>query len=474
MRILPITSNLYTRRVDYDRRKPHLSNSFVQYPNDTFTLSFQANVIASQKEFRRHIAHRPGHHCLYCERELTYESPDFFAWKDGGLFSEPISVITEQLKQYKVSLHDTQAKVFSMLEELAKIKPKTRLDDAINIMSVLANRDLYKIQEPIFDSITAQAKMLPDKERSAVLSIIEISKKRIFRQPYIEEYSGLELRYQIINLTESISDETQKKRIVELAELLMIKSIRKDKKTVTNDVIKKVLETLYPDKEITVTPEMKKEFTREKLRFTIINAIRQEASAANCKDIEKLCDNAEKQLNNEPIIRKFTNKGLMYDLNKALRDIQGTKNNQIKTRILSLASGLPKTDNSVHAFIAKHDESTPEKIAYDIFAPSFTTVEHKIPKSKEGPDKVANYAGACAKCNNGRQDGPMDKYLRRFHSTNEGVRKAVQRNADETIRDANAGYYTYADAKESIRILSEQSKVPIDDSALKDRTPGHG
>lgn len=465
MKVFPITANLFTYKPDFKRKSSYISDVFAE-PKDIFVPSFhgKSKIITTQKQFRTN-AKRPGHHCLYCHIPFSYEGKDLNNWIDGGLFSESIKTIVEQFKQFKPSLHEKEKEVFSMVEELSQTYPNAHLDTVIKIMSILANKDLYKVQKPIFDSIVAQAQMLPEKEKNAVESIIEISKKRIFHQPYIEEYSAKELRYQIGRLAESIPNEEQAKKIRKITDLLMIQCIRKEKKDVTYDVVRKVLGTLYPDQEITVTKAVKREYTREKLRFTIIDAIRREAETAKSGDIVRLCDNAVKQLNKEPIVRKFTNKGLKHDLAEALEDIKKSKFNRIRGRIFELADRLPTSENSIHAFITKHDQSTSEKIAYDIFAPSNVTVEHMLPSSENGDDIVTNYAAACAKCNSRRQSMPMNKFFKRYEPRN------AQLYADEVIADTNNGYYTYQDGVGILNTLEQQSKIKINTDGLKFNVP---
>ncbi len=477
MKVFPITTNLFTYKPDFKRKSsPYISDVFAE-PVDTFVPSFQAKIkqpIKTLKEFREHTT-GTGHHCLYCHKELKYGEKDIKDWTEGGLFSEPIKTIVQHFKQYKPSLHEKEKEVFSMIEELSEMYPDAHLDTVIKIMSILANKDLYKVQKPIFDSIVDQAKLLPEKEKNAIESIIEISKKRIFHQPYIEEYSALELRYQIRRLTEAIPNDEQAKKIEKLTDLLMIQCIRKEKKDVTYDAVKKVLETLYPDQEITVTKAMKKEYTREKLRFTIIDAIKREAEAAKSGDIVQLCESAKRQLNKEPIVRKFTNKGLKHDLAQVLEPAkdkggqaqalennkENAKHKRIRTRIFYLADSLPTSDSSIQAFIVKHDRSTSEKIAYDIFAPSSNTAEHLLPQSQNGTDDITNIAAACKRCNNDRQDGPMEKLFRRHGREN------AQLYADEVIADTNNGYYTYQDGLGILETLEQQSGIKINRDGLK-------
>lgn len=463
MRIFSITAINYSR--------PNIQNSnnkgFVRFSAPNYisqdTFSFTANPIKpikTKSEFREHALKRI-YNCLYCGIPMRYDETMFLEWKRSNLFSKPISEFVKTFKKYRDSLHDTERQIFDYVEFISQKSPQAKLDTVIKMMSVQANRELLTLQNPIFDSIAVESYKLPIENRNAILNLISRSKLRILKIPHIEKFSGKETRYKIENLTKTIPNDRTAKRINNLAELLTIPAIYKETEPITDKVVIRILRTITPNARINKNTKIKNKYSAKRLNLMIIDKIKSEAQTLKRKDIYNLCLDAEKMLKEEPIIGKFTNKSFMHDLRLAMEGVD--EKNKTKRNIFQLANSLPTSSDSVYAFITKHEQSAPEKIAYDLFTPSELTLEHQKPSSLDGPDILANWAWACKRCNNTRSNKDMRIFYKQFNPNN------AQQYYDEIIEDANKGYFDFEDVVGMLRIFRKQSGIKLNSKHLKFR-----
>ena len=466
MRVLPVIQNIFLNKNRFENNRcnvyPQYSYAALRSPfTDTFTGS-PIKPIKTKSEFRAHALKRV-YNCLYCGIPMRYDETKFLEWKRSNLFSKPIGEFVKTFKKYKDCLHDTERQIFDYVEFVSQKSPEVKLDTVIKMMSVKANRELLKLQNPIFDSIAKEASKIPAENQKAVLDLISKSKLRMLKIPHLEEFSGKETRYKIENLTKTIPNDKTAKRINNLAELLTIPAIYKETEPLTDKVVIRILRTITPNKRINKNTKLKNNYSAKQLNLLIIDAIKSESQALKRKDIYNHCLDAEKMLKGEPILGKFTNKAFMHDLRTALEGID--ENNKTRRNIFRLANSLPTSRNSVYALITKHDQSAPEKIAYDLFTPSEITLEHQKPSSLKGPDILKNWAWACKRCNNTRSNKDMGLFYKMFDKSN------AQKYYDEIIEDANKGYFDFEDVVGMLRIFKKQSHFKINSKHLKYRPP---
>lgn len=463
MRILPLLSNIFVQ--SYQSNSLSQSRRNKHYSEDSFSFTGSKIVpVKTVREFKK-LAMKRGYHCLYCNVPMKYDEAMFNEWKKENLFSLPLKSFVKRFKQYKRCLHESEKEIFNFVEKVAEKSPEAKLDTVIKIMSVRANKELLKVQQPIFDTMTVEAMRLPEANKNAVLTLIAKSKARMLRIPHIEEFSGKELQYKIENLSKTLSDEKLIKRINSLTELLTIPAIYKQTEALSDKTILKVLKTISPNAKITKINNLFKNYSPKRLNSLIIGAIKNEVKNYKRKDIYNLCENAEKMLEGRPIVMKYTNRSFLYDLKEATEGLESSKT---RAHLFELANSLPTSRDNVYAFITKHDQSSPEKIAYDLFIPSEMTLEHMQPSSLGGENCVINWAMACRRCNNTRQHFDMGEFYKQFDKKN------AQRYWDEIIEDANKGYFDFKDVVQMLRIFKQQSKIKIKSKNLKYRAPNSG
>lgn len=460
MRINPIIQNFIVHK-----QQERIQNNFcINKPalsQDIFVPSFEGykNLvyvpIKTQRDFRLHAVqqHLP---CIYCGRPMTYTVGMYEQWKQEKLFSGPIAKFVETLKPYKKSFHTTERAIFEYIEQLSKKSPQARLDSAIKVLALEANKALLKEQKPIFKELINTSAQLPVEYQYKLFELIQKSRNRMLKKPYIEEFSGKELAYKIKNLAKTVPDKKISQRMRQLSELLTIPSIKDDSIPLDKKVVKKVLTTIYPNSKKThFSVGANEKQTRNNLRNEIVQTLKQIAESIKRKDIIVLCIDGERRLQGLPVICKFTNKAFLYDLNLLLT---GLDNSKLRAKIFEIATRLPTSEGSVNAFIAKHDTASSEKIAYDLLDPSIVTIEHMWPKANGGPDAIRNMSIACKRCNNSRQDKDMKLILRLFS------RKNSQRYWKRIINSAEYGYFSREDVKGMLEIFEQQSgkqvKIP--------------
>ena len=230
MRINSITVNFCTYKSSQKTERNSFVSPQIIYHSDTFSFTGTTRIkpIKSLKDFKAHAMKR-GYPCMYCGVHMRYDEATFLEWKRNNYFSKPIADFVKHFKQYRDSLHESEGQIFDFIEFISRKSPQSKLDTVIKMMSSQANRELLNLQNPIFDSMAVEACKLPEKNKNAVLALIVKSRYRVLRVPHTEEYSGKELRYRIENLSKTLPDEKLAKRVNDLAELLTIPSIYKQK-----------------------------------------------------------------------------------------------------------------------------------------------------------------------------------------------------------------------------------------------------
>ena len=463
MRILPVIPNIFLHRKEFKNNHNDYSQYSVTVLSSPLADTFTGKPIKPIKTLRDFKAHamKRGYPCMYCGVRMHYDETTFLEWKRNNYFSKSVADFVKYFKRYRDSLHYTEGQIFDFIEYISRKNPNAKLDTVIKIMSVQANKELLKLQEPILDSMAVEACRLPEKNKDAVLGLIVKSKYRVLRIPHKEEYSGKELRYKIENLSKTLSDDKLTKRVNSLAELLTIPAIYKQTEPITDKIVIRILRAIHPSSRINKKTKIKNKYTAKQLNLLLIDAIKTEVKDHKRKDIYNLCVNAEDMINGKPVIGKFTNKSFIYDLKEAMEDVP--KTSRTKTNLFMLANKLPTSSDSVYAFITKHDQSSPEKIVYDIFIPSELTVEHQHPSSLGGSDTLPNWAMACKRCNNTRQSGDMGLFYKQFDPQN------AQNYWNVIIEDANKGYFDFWDVVGMLRVFKDQSGRKIQSKHLKYR-----
>lgn len=80
--------------------------------------------------------------------------------------------------------------------------------------------------------------------------------------------------------------------------------------------------------------------------------------------------------------------------------------------VCNLANKLPNSTNDIHSFIVKYSRRRSAEIGQRLVSPSVSTIEHILPKSEEGENDIGNYLAECAHCNNERHSILLNVWIR--------------------------------------------------------------
>lgn len=460
MRIIPVINNYFTALSSYKNNQYDYSQYRFPVLNDSVSFSSRHPTIDTHEKFRKLMIWARTH-CLYCKKTMSFDDDMINLWKRQKLFSSPVGNFVEVISPHKESLMDTERAVFSIIENISKKNSNVSLSSVIKMMSIQANKKLLEVQTPILQKITETASVLPEDIQQNIAKLIEKNRCRMLKIPYIDEFSPKEFAYKIKNILKTMPNDRnvfKLKRLYQTLTLPQLKHPNMDIDGKTTERIERHIGFNMDNRNFKLGRKVKS--SRKKLLELIVQNIKQTAVQTGNKDLIRLCEENEKRLYGLPTTSKFSNKSFIYDLSEALENCD---NNTVKAQLFQLANSLPKSDNSIHAFIAKHDQASSSTIAYNLLAPSAVTLEHMKPLSEGGFDKLKNWAGAHKRCNNVRQSKDMAEYYKIFHPQN------AQAYWDDIINLANEGYFTFKEVKEMMQIFQKQSHIKVKSKNLRFR-----
>ena len=430
------------------------------------TVSFGQRypVIQSYSQFRK-FGIKMGAHCLYCNNILSFDNLMINSWKNQKLFQAPIKVLVRELKPYSKSLHNTEGTIFSIISNISKKSPNARLSTVIKILSAQSNKKLLNEQIPVFKQLAEAARELPPEYQKQIYDLLNKNRARLLRIPNIEEFSAKDFKYKIKKLSLSMENNKAYKDIKHLSELLTIPDLKLTESDITPEVLERIRRTIAEaDRNPNYVLSKKAKKSRNILKSTIVNKIKEAAASVNRIDIIKLCEDAEKRINGIPVAGKFSNKAFCYDLNAILENFD---NKELKKKLFDIAAQLPTSEGSIHAFIIKHADASSDTIGYNLFEPSAITIEHMQPSSLNGPDLLRNWAFACKRCNNKRQSEDMNEFFKMFKQSN------AVKYWNQIIDWCNKGYFSFEDTTEMLKIFKRQcSSIKINSNKKLQYLPG--
>ena len=411
MKILPIFQNYV---VNKKVNSPLSTSCQIANPleHDTFVRSNISFGVINSKAGLRNLASKRVYHCVYCARPMMGDN-NLDRLKASGIFSKPLIEYVPAMIPYLPRLHETEKEVFKQITLMAFEHPDIRLSEAIKKLYPEAQKQLLQEQLPIIQEIAKLGNELPRGWKSKFQNLMRISKYRLHETPYIpHEFSGKEFVYKIQRLSKTVKDEYLAQRIIKLTEPLTHPIFKNPKEPLTEKFIQKILT-------LTETRDFKREdITKEYLQLLIVAKLKNYADVLNRKDLRQFCDIAEKTINKEPVVIKFSNKSFRYDLKEVL---DGMPDVDLKNKILDLSYRLPTSATSYNAFITKHEKSASDAIGYYLLRPSIATIEHVNPKSTKAPgvNELKNFVLACERCNNNRSSDNLKEHIKQFPIENQ-------------------------------------------------------
>ncbi|MBQ8460292.1 hypothetical protein IJ541_09355 [bacterium] len=97
---------------------------------------------------------------MYSERILI--DPKLITkWMNSGIFSGPVKDVLELFDKYSSSFIEQEKEIINLLRARAKIHPDWTMKQILQEVRPVYNRKLRKIQNPVFQELIAEFKVLP-------------------------------------------------------------------------------------------------------------------------------------------------------------------------------------------------------------------------------------------------------------------------------------------------------------------------
>lgn len=412
-------------------RNLELQNIFY-YP---MNISFGADGAIAMKRLFEH-----GLPCMYTGKEMIDSGfiDNFF--KNGYHRLKAIDVC-KHIQPVINCLMDKEKEVFLAIKAQAMLEPQKNIKE---IMQTLKNRyeyELIKDQAPIFKTLEAYSYSLPDDLRLELKHLLMITDAKINNTPVYTRFSVSEFRYKLAKIRDEV------KELHDINAVGMVNHFLKmseDFEPKTND----------------------RNINRQKDIVSRMETILKRTVLRDNTEMKELLRSSKAKLNAEKILMPFSRKAFIYDLSQIIKN---SRDAYLKQAIMKIAEKLPTSKDSTAAYITKYSNKSCEKIVHQLLWPSLASIEHLLPKSCKGANKLSNYGGACASINSERSSTPFVEWIKKFPDTP----KYCQKYVDRLIKYAKNGIFEkeeidikyIEDFKQTIATLSEGAIV-VDTSKL--------
>ena len=427
MKIIPYTGNVI--RVEGNNKRLRRMTQILSC--DTVTFS----GMMTGKEFKKRCGKFMT--CLYSGTPMV---EDLNKLANRGVFKGGIGNVVKKMEYYENCLDNSEAKLYAIIKEKSVTNPTVTLSQLLEGLISDSSKEIRKIQRKCIDNIKNLGANLPEDKLDVFYKYLNNADRKIYDEPIREEFSMKAFKYNIIKLSEYITD-TQLRELIQKYIKLMPKSHNDFKKVPKNKYYK-------AGKSKTETAEQTAE---------LIDAIRDMASKKGFRKIERYCQSNIRMLYGEPVKLPFSNKAFKYDLMNILNEVEDTK---LVEDILAQTNHLPTSADNLKAYILKFKDMDETMIGTKIFGESAVSVEHLHPASLGGSSYMVNCGLAKKWINSKRQSKPLGEVLKEFPIENQ------QKYVDNLAKCVEKGLVSREEALMHIETIEEEGKILLDKSAL--------
>lgn len=339
------------------------------------------------------------------------------------------------------SLMPKEKEVYLVIRDAAEKEPEKKFKDLLGALRTQYEHELVRKQYPIFKALVSYSYSLPENLQPQFLKLMEDTEKKIKRTPVSTRFSVTEFRYKLKKIKDDIGKLHDKKQLGIVNHFLKLSENFEPKTNVRN-------------------------INSQRKVLTNMKAILDRSMLRNNSDLQELFETSRLKFNEQEILVPFSRKTFIYDLSQIIKNLD---NSELKEIFMKIAEKLPTSKDSTAAYIAKLSNETTERAISHLLCPSMASVEHLLPRSCNGQNIMANYAGACASENSDRQSIPFIEQLKRKPNTP----KYCQKYVDRLIKYVKKGIFEkegidikyIEDFKNTIAELSEGSII-LDTSNL--------
>ncbi len=445
MRILPVALynfNIVSGRVD-NNRKPVISCAV---PVDTVSFSGVA---------------QGGN---YLKKLAAYGIPDMYTGKimlsqrdieiifAEKVFKKNINYIIEFFKPYRKSLQPVESKFYNVIKNLALKHPNISLNEAMKMMYPENNKKLLRSQQHVFESLTACACDMPEKQFKEFLQLMHITQKRLANDPVVLPFKEKEFLYKIRKIFEEVKIKNSRAEI---------KAMMKIEKTAKKFFGGCNSGDDYLDKSVLKSNSNK---------INLLRIMQKKSALKYNSDLSKLFEDMSARIHGFPYVESFGRKSFIHDLRKIVETL---KDKALAEKIINIVSKLPTSANSLPAFIVKYADASSEQIGFHMIKKSVASIDHLIPKNRGGRSRLSNYGLCSVGVNADKTNIPFDKWVR-LHPV---IYKNCQKYVDRLIELCNAGFFDKINlprsyitdfAKTVYEISPKENRIILDLSKLKD------
>ena len=311
-------------------------------------------------------------------------------------FNRTIKTILKIVEPLKESLHKVPLEIYNMLEEYAKIKPEAHLDEILRQWTPLAQRQLLKIQQPIFKKLTKEAKLLPEGNKLLFDELMRITQDQIQKKPIIQDFDKRDFRYKLERIAQKIRQRNIPEEVSAINKLIKMSGFVPATPKTTKFKVKrnKDAERIFSNQKVSIR-QMKNFFER-----SIIN---------KDEELQSLLADVKCQIYGIPTFIPFGRLNFIERLKEITKDVP---DQSLARRLLKIALKLPTANQETSAFIVKESRKPAEKIGYDWLWGCVGNIDHIDVYSKGGKDGPSNYAISTNYTNSERSNRSFAQQLR--------------------------------------------------------------
>ncbi len=397
------TQNLILRK---EKNVPKLSSNGVISPLKFDTVTFTS--VANSEPLKKLL--KFGIPDFYSDIILI-DSQDLETLLRHKAFSKPIKSIVRTLKPYEKSLFPVEKQVYRLMKRTSRTKPKMSLDEFLHKLVPRHSKLLLKQQAPIFEKLSKLAANMPQEQIAQYNKLIEVTDKKLRKEPVILSFSKKEFLYKLEKIEERIKQKGN------FQEIYYIEKIIKKAKFFEKDIGKAKKPT---NKEVKQIYNLQKYFENSKLQ--------------NDKELDDLLQVTKARILKIPFEAKFKRKAFIHDLEKITNQLNDTK---LAHKMIQTARELPTSKDSLSAFIIKEADRSSAQIGYDLLADSVGSADHLITAKAGGDSGIYNYILASRRYNSERAHSKLETVI----DKNPKIRDYSQNQINRLIDLANCGIF---------------------------------
>ena len=427
MRILPITINNIFFKKSMPAQRENESCS-LQAPLNVDTISFWGS--GNRNTLRK---------------LLKYQIPDMFTGRlmisretydqmeSSGTFNEPIHRFIRKTKFYKKCLLPIQSGIYSLIKDFAQFSPELHLNEVIKMLVPKAQKHLVSLQIPVFDELGAAAQDLPPDILQNVEKYMSETRQILNNKPIRIAFNKKDFMYKLNKVNERIIKSGDEEEIRAMRKLL---TSMMDFPHDANDTLIRIVKK--PNKRNKIYSAVKKnkktsQINRRKF-FENLHKQFQRSVLSNDDELTQIFEQARAQILNIPTTVSFSRKKFINDLKDIISSVP---DEELKNKLIKIATKLPSSVNEPSAFIMKLSKSNHNKIGYALFSPSIGTIEHLVPQNSGKDDNFGNLGLSASLINGQRADISLANYMRKHPD----VYKNIQKYIDRLIFLCNGGIF---------------------------------